>query len=540
MKKMYKYILIITIMMFSFETEVRARDHDGVNKCVEDGKCNLVCSYGFKNKDNKDYKVNIYYYLPRQGKTEGYYYSVGNGLLKETYDHFGMGVSDVIKNEKKCPPNIYFDEDYTDEACFDLDGSSDCVDKDSEKFGSNKIVSPHVTNHLEKIKEETGLDASHNTKLDNCVNSGECKFLCQYESKKDNYSAIIYYFPNQTIQNRYKVSASWVKEGKLQNIAFTNVYSSEAYIIESDLLKLMNEGICPQNMYRDPDGKKEICFDNSGGCMSKSKFKDHEIEDADITSTNKLEDYLNQVKNDRKNELACEKAKEKIASEKGLDNITEICGYTRINPGTDEVRQFFVVTIDNNFKFFRYTLNGQNNKAYNAGGANEWIDEVTNVRENNDVTYNDAFSCKAFNHFYTSASGDNPQWRIDEDALKDDNMYMFTCSVGSPMGYDKIDNVVTSCETLLGEDLRNEINSWFLYIKIAVPIILIVMGSLDFGKAFISSDEDAMKKAQKKFIMRLIIAIVIFFIPAIVNALLNIGDQVWNISNGNGTCKVQF
>ena len=119
-------------------------------------------------------------------------------------------------------------------------------------------------------------------------------------------------------------------------------------------------------------------------------------------------------------------------------------------------------------------------------------------------------------------------------------MYLFTCNIGTPSGYDKIDNNITDCDSLLGEDLRSEINSWLLYVKIAVPIILIVMGSLDFGKAFISSDEDAMKKAQKKFIMRLIIALVIFFIPALVNILLNIADQVWNISNGNGTCQIKF
>ena len=64
------------------------------------------------------------------------------------------------------------------------------------------------------------------------------------------------------------------------------------------------------------------------------------------------------------------------------------------------------------------------------------------------------------------------------------------------------------------------------------------MGSIDFGRAFIASDEEAMKKAQKRFIMRLIIGIIIFFIPTIVTALLNIANMVW--ANSYDTCGITF
>ena len=58
------------------------------------------------------------------------------------------------------------------------------------------------------------------------------------------------------------------------------------------------------------------------------------------------------------------------------------------------------------------------------------------------------------------------------------------------------------------------------YIKILGPTIAIVMGSLDFAKAIISSDEDNMKKSQRKFIQRIIAAVLLFFIPLLVEVLL--------------------
>lgn len=53
-------------------------------------------------------------------------------------------------------------------------------------------------------------------------------------------------------------------------------------------------------------------------------------------------------------------------------------------------------------------------------------------------------------------------------------------------------------------------------IKILVPILLIILGMLDFVRAVISSDEKQMKEAQGRFIRRLIAGGFIFFVFAIV------------------------
>lgn len=87
--------------------------------------------------------------------------------------------------------------------------------------------------------------------------------------------------------------------------------------------------------------------------------------------------------------------------------------------------------------------------------------------------------------------------------------------------------VTIDCKGLLGQDLINKIKSYLNIIKIVIPIILIGFGVFDFAKAVFAGTDDNMKKAQQDFIKRLGIAILIFFIPVIVDLILGIANQVW-------------
>ena len=66
----------------------------------------------------------------------------------------------------------------------------------------------------------------------------------------------------------------------------------------------------------------------------------------------------------------------------------------------------------------------------------------------------------------------------------------------------------------------------FPIIQIGIPIILIVLGTIDLGKAVISSDEKQVKEAQSKLIKRCIYAVAIFFVVTIVNLLFNTISKV--------------
>ncbi len=60
--------------------------------------------------------------------------------------------------------------------------------------------------------------------------------------------------------------------------------------------------------------------------------------------------------------------------------------------------------------------------------------------------------------------------------------------------------------------------------KIVIPILVIIFGMIDFGKAVIASKDDEIKKAAKSLMMRAIAGIVIFFIPQIVGFVFTLAD----------------
>lgn len=58
-----------------------------------------------------------------------------------------------------------------------------------------------------------------------------------------------------------------------------------------------------------------------------------------------------------------------------------------------------------------------------------------------------------------------------------------------------------------------------------IPIILIVLGTIDLGKAVIASKEEEIKKAQQMLIKRLIYAVAVFFVVTIVSLVFSLFDK---------------
>ena len=59
-----------------------------------------------------------------------------------------------------------------------------------------------------------------------------------------------------------------------------------------------------------------------------------------------------------------------------------------------------------------------------------------------------------------------------------------------------------------------------LIIQIGVPVLLIIFGMFDLGKAVIAQKEDEIKKGQALFFKRLIAAILVFFVVTIVKLVV--------------------
>lgn len=72
------------------------------------------------------------------------------------------------------------------------------------------------------------------------------------------------------------------------------------------------------------------------------------------------------------------------------------------------------------------------------------------------------------------------------------------------------------------------IDSVLQYVRIIVPILIILLGSLDLAKAVIAGKEEQMKKAQTTFIKRVILGLVVFFVPLLVDVVMWLADIVWD------------
>ena len=77
-------------------------------------------------------------------------------------------------------------------------------------------------------------------------------------------------------------------------------------------------------------------------------------------------------------------------------------------------------------------------------------------------------------------------------------------------------------------------------LKFIGPLLIIVFGVIDYAKAVVSSDENALNKATESLIRRIISGVVVFLIPSILWGLLNvidITDGMHDLNNTEfGTC----
>lgn len=93
-------------------------------------------------------------------------------------------------------------------------------------------------------------------------------------------------------------------------------------------------------------------------------------------------------------------------------------------------------------------------------------------------------------------------------------------------------NYLDVCGTYLGGAGIPSNLAYIIYlivrlIQVVVPILLIVWGMLDLGKAVMAQKEDEIKKGQQTFVKRLIAAAIVFFVVSIVKLLVGLvgGDS---------------
>lgn len=81
-------------------------------------------------------------------------------------------------------------------------------------------------------------------------------------------------------------------------------------------------------------------------------------------------------------------------------------------------------------------------------------------------------------------------------------------------------NFMLDCDSIL--PVIKFVRGIFTLIQWLIPIGLIIMGTIDLGKAVLSSDDKEIKQATSKLIKRAIAAVAIFFIVVIVDLVMGL------------------
>ncbi len=94
---------------------------------------------------------------------------------------------------------------------------------------------------------------------------------------------------------------------------------------------------------------------------------------------------------------------------------------------------------------------------------------------------------------------------------------------------DNLNKEYNSCSQII--DMSEGKFGWILqkllnYIKIAGPILVVLLSAVDFIKAMASSDENVFKKAQSRLMIRLIAALALFLVPTLVQLLLGLVNGI--------------
>ena len=85
-------------------------------------------------------------------------------------------------------------------------------------------------------------------------------------------------------------------------------------------------------------------------------------------------------------------------------------------------------------------------------------------------------------------------------------------------------------------DLAFMINKYLGYFRILAPVLVITFGSIDLVKAVIASNPDQMKKAQNTLIKRIFIGVGLFFVPTVVNIIINFAS----VAEGYEICDFKW
>ena len=213
-----------------------------------------------------------------------------------------------------------------------------------------------------------------------------------------------------------------------------------------------------------------------------------------------------------------------------------ICFFSMINVNALEC-QYKMKTYNDVLLKLTCTIN-ENNVSCSANfDAN-----IMNISLNsNDYLDGNSYSCNKVNNIYADYYVNGTSYTIND--LKKVNSCNNSCLTfdlistnGTEIGSNDNFDTNTFCSRPVVKGAFRTLGWVIYFIKIIVPIIIIVMGSIDVFKAVTSNKSDEMSKSVKTLVIRGTLSVIIFLVPTFINFIVKFvsgGEEIYSEQDGS-------
>ena len=350
------------------------------------------------------------------------------------------------------------------------------------------------------------------------------KMVCSYAVEKrdsagEYYANLIYYDINE--KKFYVETSIKGMYGELKT-------SSPRFILGDavDVLKSLNR--CPRYSYIDFKYSNEVCFDSDG--TSCNSYTATNVEFSPKENSKLIDDKVSEYKNyDNTFTGSCDKDNKLVQQYGGFCRYIDSSSADYILVYYNDTSSTAVLYKGTSNEYYTIESGSSVENHFNAiEGLNSCPNEIYYIETTKRVIRN-KHSVKTTSY---SISTEKPS----EESIVNGTTTTTESSTTYKLNQCTDDNEVITkpekkgCE-LIPSKIMEYINEAMSIIRIAVPALLVGLIIFDFASALFASSEEKMKKAQGKVIKRIIIAIVIFFVPTLINLVLNIVNDVWSNAN---------
>jgi len=310
--------------------------------------------------------------------------------------------------------------------------------------------------------------------------------------------------------------------------------NDNAWLLGSAYENLYTNNQCPENSYIDTDGFNEICFDDGNGECVNNKGKYGQTDFSITKSSNNVLDNADAIKYKNLNwNNACSN-KDNFPKEFNT-NTSNVCRYKSTSGEEYALLLYNGVSsqlIHNSMTGTKTIINGNSTITNTRKEVDQGMYYYNSIYENrisNTINSCPTYLYYNYNGFETQGmtTNYNYTWGLEKesDAQTTRRFQYVSCS---NTGVSIEESIYESCgDLLIDTGLQEIINNIMTIIRIAVPIMLIGLVTYDFIMAVLAGADDKVSKVRTRAIKRVVIAIIIFFVPTFINLVFNMVNEVW-------------